>query len=58
MAKELAKKLAKNPRVSTVITGASSVAQLHDNLGALALLDKLTPEVMGRVEAVTQGLAE
>ena len=49
---------AKNPRVSTVITGASSVAQLHDNLGALALLDKLTPEVMGRVEAVTQGLAE
>ncbi len=48
---------ANNPRVSTVITGASGVPQLHDNLGALALLDKLTPEVMGRVEAVTQGLA-
>jgi voltage-dependent potassium channel beta subunit len=45
---------AKNERVSTVITGASRVSQLHDNLGALAVLPKLTDEVMGRVEAAAQ----
>jgi voltage-dependent potassium channel beta subunit len=49
---------AKNPRVSTVITGASRAAQLHDNLGALALLDKLTPELMQRIDAATAALAE
>jgi hypothetical protein len=26
---------------------------LHDNLGALALSPKLTPEVMARIEALT-----
>jgi aryl-alcohol dehydrogenase-like predicted oxidoreductase len=50
--------VAKNPRVSTVITGASRVAQLQDNLGALALLDKLTPEVMARIDAATTALAD
>ena len=50
--------VAKNPRVSTVITGASRVSQLHDNLGALAVLDKLTPEVMARIDAITAPLAE
>ena len=50
--------VAKNPRVSTVITGASRVEQLRDNLGALDLLDKLTPEVMGRIDTATAGLAE
>ena len=50
--------VAKNPRVSTVITGASKVAQLQANLGALDLLDKLTPEVMARIDAITQPLAE
>jgi len=49
---------AKNPRVSTVITGASSLAQLQSNLGAVALLPKLTPEVMARIEALTGPLAE
>ena len=48
---------AKNPRVSTVITGASKVSQLQSNLGALDLLDKLTPEVMARIDAVTGALA-
>ena len=43
----------KNPRVSTVILGASKISQLHDNLGALALTPKLTPEVMARIEALT-----
>ena len=50
--------VAKNPHVSSVITGASRVEQVAANLGALALLDKLTPEVMGRIDAVTSALAE
>jgi len=45
--------VASNPRVSSVITGASRIAQLHDNLGALALLDKLTPELKARIDAIT-----
>ncbi len=49
---------ARNPRVSTVITGASKRSQLEANLGALALLDRLTPEVMGRIDALTQALAD
>jgi aryl-alcohol dehydrogenase-like predicted oxidoreductase len=49
---------AKNPRVSTVITGASTLAQLQSNLGAVALLPKLTPEVMARIDAITSPLAE
>jgi len=50
--------VAKNPRVSTVITGASKLEQLHANLGALALLDKLTPEVMARINTLTAPLAD
>jgi aryl-alcohol dehydrogenase-like predicted oxidoreductase len=49
---------AKNPRVSTVITGASRVDQLRSNLGALDVMDKLTPEMMYRIEAITSPLAE
>jgi voltage-dependent potassium channel beta subunit len=49
---------AKNPRVSTVITGASQVAQLHANLGALKVMDQLTPELMQRIEAATGALAD
>ena len=49
---------AKNPRVSSVITGASKLSQLQSNLGALALLDKLTPEVLARIDALTAGLAD
>ncbi len=50
--------VARNPHVSTVIMGASRLSQLHDNLGALAVLDKLTPEVMARIDAVTAALAD
>ncbi len=49
---------ARNPRVSTVITGASKRSQLEANLGALALVDKLTPEVMARIDAATRALAD
>ena len=41
-----------NPNVSTVITGASRPDQVGENLGALEIVEKLTPEVMGRIEAV------
>jgi voltage-dependent potassium channel beta subunit len=49
---------ARNPRVSSVIMGASRLEQLHDNLGALALLDKFTPEILARIEGATAGLAD
>lgn len=47
----------RNPRVSSVILGASRIAQLQDNLGALALTPKLTPEVLERIDAATLSLA-
>jgi len=50
--------VASNPRVSTVITGASKLSQLQQNLGALAVLDRLTPELLARIDAVTQALAD
>ncbi|MEK6573896.1 MAG: aldo/keto reductase, partial [Chloroflexota bacterium] len=42
----------KNPDVSTVITGASRVAQARENLKALDVVAKLTPDVMERIEGV------
>ena len=48
---------AANPRVSTVITGASTLAQLQANLGAVDVLAKLTPELKARIEEVTAPLA-
>jgi len=42
----------KNPRVSTVITGASRPAQVKENMQALAVVDKLTPDVMSRIDAI------
>jgi voltage-dependent potassium channel beta subunit len=42
----------KNPNVSTVITGASRVSQVHENMQALTLVPKLTAEVMERIEQV------
>ncbi|MCU1497414.1 MAG: aldo/keto reductase [Acidimicrobiales bacterium] len=43
---------AANPHVSSVITGASTVAQVHENLKALDALDRLTPEVLAEIAAV------
>jgi voltage-dependent potassium channel beta subunit len=42
----------KNPQVSTVIMGASRVAQVHENLKALEAVEKLTPEVMAAIETI------
>src|SRR5579863_608212 len=41
---------AKNPNVSTVITGASRVEQVEENLAALDVMPQLTPEVMERID--------
>ena len=49
--------ITKNPRVSSVITGASRIDQLRSNLGALEVAEKLTPEVMARIEEITAPLA-
>jgi voltage-dependent potassium channel beta subunit len=44
----------KNNNVSTVITGASKVEQLKDNLQALDVIPKLTPEVMKTIESILE----
>lgn len=47
----------KNSHVSSVILGASRVAQLQENLGALEVVDKLTPDVMARIEKISRPVA-
>jgi len=42
----------KNPYVSSVITGASRVEQLHENMKASEIAQKLTGDVMESIEAV------
>ena len=42
----------KNPNVSTVITGASRVEQVAENMKALAVASHLTPDVMTRIQAI------
>lgn len=49
--------VAKNPRVSTVITGASRLDQLRSNLAAAAVIPKLTPEALARIDEITRSLA-
>lgn len=41
-----------NPNVSTVILGASKESQLKDNLKSLDSRDKLTPEVIEKIEEI------
>ena len=41
-----------NPNVSTVITGASRASQVTENMRALDVAAKLTPDVLGRIDAV------
>ena len=48
---------AKNPRVSTVITGASKLSQLRDNLRAVEVLPKLDAAVMARIDEISTPLA-
>lgn len=46
----------KNPHVSTVITGASRVEQVAENMKALAVAAQLTPDVMTRIQAIVGDL--
>jgi voltage-dependent potassium channel beta subunit len=48
---------ANNPVVSTVITGASNLSQLRDNLGAIKVLPQLTPELIRRIDQISSPLA-
>ncbi|MEA3111187.1 MAG: hypothetical protein QOG58_986, partial [Caballeronia sp.] len=41
-----------NPNVSTVITGASKVEQIHENMKAIDVVQKITPEVKQRIEEI------
>lgn len=42
----------KNPNVSTVITGATSLAQVQENMGALKALQKLNPEILQKIDTL------
>lgn len=47
-----------NPHVSTVITGASRVSQVEENMQAVALGEKLTDDVMASLEAILDNRPE
>jgi voltage-dependent potassium channel beta subunit len=42
----------KNPRVTTVITGASRPSQVVENMRCLAVVPKLDAEIMARIDAI------
>jgi aryl-alcohol dehydrogenase-like predicted oxidoreductase len=44
----------KNPHVTTAILGATKKQQLLDNLKAIDVMEKLTPEIMEKIEAIMQ----
>jgi voltage-dependent potassium channel beta subunit len=41
-----------NPWVSTVITGASRVEQVHENMKAIDFVDRFTPDVVEAIDAI------
>jgi aryl-alcohol dehydrogenase-like predicted oxidoreductase len=45
---------AANPNVSSVITGASRVEQVQENMGAKAVLAKLTPEILKEIKGIVR----
>ncbi len=46
------------PQVSSVITGATQPAHLKDNLGALEVLPRLSPQVLARIDDVLKDIPE
>jgi len=42
----------KNPFVSSVITGASRVEQLHENMKASEIAPKLTDEILEKIDNI------
>lgn len=49
--------VASRPHVSSVIMGASKQPQLEENLKAVAVKARLTPDILERIEAITQPLS-
>jgi voltage-dependent potassium channel beta subunit len=47
-----------NPNVSTVITGASRPEQVRENMRAMEVYERLTPEVLGQIEAIVDNKPE
>ena len=41
-----------NPHVSSVLTGASRVEQVHENMKAIKFIDSFTPDVMAAIDRV------
>jgi voltage-dependent potassium channel beta subunit len=48
----------KNPHVSTVITGASRAEQVRENMKALDVAERITPEILERIDAVLENKPE
>ena len=44
-----------NPSVSSVITGASRVSQVHENMKALEFVDQFTPQLMAAIDTALAG---
>jgi aryl-alcohol dehydrogenase-like predicted oxidoreductase len=42
----------KNPFVSTVMTGASRLEQVHENMKAGEIAPKLTPEILKQIDTI------
>ncbi len=47
----------RNPRVSTVITGATRVEQITENMKALDVVPKLGPDVLARIDGIVSPAA-
>ena len=48
----------KNPHVSTVITGASKVEQVTENMEAIKIVPQMTEDVMKKIDSITAGLTQ
>lgn len=48
----------KNPNVSTVITGASRVSQVEENMKAVTVKEKLTDDVMARIHEIIKDIED
>lgn len=49
---------ARNPHVSTVITGASRLSQLEENLGAVDVIPALTPAILEEIDRALKPVLE
>jgi voltage-dependent potassium channel beta subunit len=47
----------KNPNVSTVITGASRAEQVRENMKAMDVTPRLSPEIMAKIEGIIGGVS-